>query len=478
MAKLVLVVVSALAGVVFAEERLFPRVSPRHRRHRQHRLLPETQLERRQGISVEEPFFEHTMLCSHNSYAWGRQSNANFKGATAQGSTDVGTMETHLDLGYRCLELDVWPRTKPGSVGLKNPFGTKHLVVGHLTGTIDMTNHVPLADFLAAIVAWMVADEQRGGLTDHEGLPVLRTPIVISVENHADTDALEADMTKQFYGAFGGRIVSPSDFEGGPNGTPMVKLMGSRRRVILKSKVVHGEGKVQSGHVFYGGSKSSNWLQLVSMLNSGEKKMILDRVEKVNGKADGTLDVYTAAAYSKSIHIGGKTTTTILEDQSKAIAKQIAAGNYVRTYPSPLNTHSTNYHSDNVFALALDKGITPPQMVCVNFQGSCCEGTSKCTRGASGQAGNWGPYRDCDCNRQGAWQLEHLFKTYGEDGYIHWARLSDEAKAQFANFNSWSLDGQPYAGSEYQTKWHQGKCGSGNAHDETDDAGYVVNREE
>ena len=118
-------------------------------------------------------------------------------------------------------------------------------------------------------------------------------------------------------------------------------------------------------------------------------------------------------------------------------------------------------------------------MVCVNFQGSCCEGTSKCTRGAApGQAGNWGPYRDCDCNRHGAWQLEHLFKTYGEDGYIHWARLPDAAKAQFANFNAWSLAGQPYAGSEYQTKWHQGKCGSGHAHDETDDAGYVVARDE
>ena len=58
MSKPAVFLVAALAGVACAEEqRLFPRVSPRHRRHRQRRLLPEQQLERRQGISVAEPFF-------------------------------------------------------------------------------------------------------------------------------------------------------------------------------------------------------------------------------------------------------------------------------------------------------------------------------------------------------------------------------------------------------------------------------------
>ena len=75
---------------------------------------------------------------------------------------------------------------------------------------------------------------------------------------------------------------------------------------------------------------------------------------------------------------------------------------------------------------------------------------------------------------QGAWQLEHLFKTYGEDGYIHRGSRTD---GQFANFNSWSLDGQPYAGSSTRRSGTKGKCGSSHAHDETDDAGYVVARD-
>ena len=170
-----------------------------------------------QALDLNHDFGEYTMLCSHNSYAWGRQSNIDPKRAilTATESTDTGTMPLLLNAGYRCIELDVWVRNFKISKDV--------VVVGHLSGVKDMTNHVPLVFFLQSIVKWLEEDED--GTTS-------KLPIAISVENHAGEHPegfkKETEMADLFHSAFGDRIVLPSEFA---KGTTLNTLASTKRRV-------------------------------------------------------------------------------------------------------------------------------------------------------------------------------------------------------------------------------------------------------
>lgn len=102
-------------------------------------------------------------------------------------------MRVALNLGYRCLELDVWRVSSA-------PF----LVVRHGPTNV-LSNSISLEGALAAIVAWMQDDEETDGIS---GVGRVRLPLILSIENKVATETGETEMAAAFSAAFGERLVS------------------------------------------------------------------------------------------------------------------------------------------------------------------------------------------------------------------------------------------------------------------------------
>ena len=157
-------------------------------------------------------FREFFVQSSHNTFILGQQLKLALRG----NPIDIVYAEAFpiaLNLGYRCLELDIFrAHEKAGG----------ELLVRH--GPIGApSNSVTLSDVLAAIVDWMARDE-RGAVAR------LRLPLVLSVENNLSSEAAEVDMAASFGAAFGARVVLPAAF----HDPTMRALACGRRRVILK----------------------------------------------------------------------------------------------------------------------------------------------------------------------------------------------------------------------------------------------------
>ena len=163
-------------------------------------------------------FREFFVQSSHNTFILGQQLKLALRG----NPIDIVYAEAFpiaLNLGYRCLELDVFrAHEKAGG----------ELLVRH--GPIGApSNSVTLSDVLAAIVDWMARDE-RGAAAR------LRLPLVLSVENNLSSEAAEVDMAASFGAAFGARIVLPAAF----HDPTMRALACDRRCVILKAGSYRG----------------------------------------------------------------------------------------------------------------------------------------------------------------------------------------------------------------------------------------------
>ena len=177
-------------------------------------------------------FCEFFVQSSHNTFILGQQ----LKLALLGNPIDIVYAEAFpiaLNLGYRCLEMDVF-RAHEKAGGL--------LLVRH--GPIGApSNSVTLNSVISAIVDWMARDE-RGAEAR------LRLPLVLSVENNLAGEAAEAELAASFDSAFGQRIVRPAAF----HDPSMREVASAQRRVIIKSGSYRGRelGAVQ-------------WAELVAM---------------------------------------------------------------------------------------------------------------------------------------------------------------------------------------------------------------------
>lgn len=300
-------------------------------------------------------FHEFGIQCSHNTYLSGRQ--------VALDVVHAKTMSLALDLGYRCLELDI--------------YGSQVLVVQHMAGPVPVTNKVALQLFLSEILKWLKADE--------EGNPDVnfRLPLVLSIENHVQS---EAELFEAFNGAFGDRIVKSSDFL---DTKPMSSYVAARRKIILKSKIKEPGSKL---------------IPIVAMVGLPK------------GKEKGTAEPVLHQYKSQSVEVGSLTKFGLTPEETEKITKAQAANALIRTYPTPWSASSINPSIEVPIALGV-------QMVCVNVQGFCgqglkCDGFDVQPVRPGSKCRSTRSLCPCKCQRDVAEQLETVFDKYGLDGYM------------------------------------------------------------
>eukprot|EP00928_Gymnodinium_smaydae_P096216 TRINITY_DN8447_c0_g2_i2.p1 TRINITY_DN8447_c0_g2~~TRINITY_DN8447_c0_g2_i2.p1 ORF type:complete len:455 (+),score=21.51 TRINITY_DN8447_c0_g2_i2:58-1365(+) len=337
---------------------------------------------------MKDPFATFSAQCSHNTYLWGTQSAGMTERAN---SVDERAVYVALDLGYRCIEIDVWrrnnPKLQPREKRWDGPLivnGTKPMVsyvkvahqlwngdVGATTGRL--TNQVDLTLFVQQVLLWCENDEKRFPATASSP----KLPIVISIENHGETPPAELYMRKIFEW-FGDRIILPKSF---PPGTSMsaVAATEGKRFIILKTRA--------------------------------EATLALAPIIAIN--EDATRRTYL----SKSFKMDCKKPTS---GHVQNIRTTLSEGKLVRTYPCNEAWKSENYSPGPAFDARA-------QMVCINFQGNCHSAEKICREPVRGQKRSKG----CECERDIAASLEAAFKRWGYDGYIHYPSLGEAAWREF-----------------------------------------------
>eukprot|EP00746_Dinoflagellata_sp_MGD_P140033 gnl/MRDRNA2_/MRDRNA2_73352_c0_seq1.p1 gnl/MRDRNA2_/MRDRNA2_73352_c0~~gnl/MRDRNA2_/MRDRNA2_73352_c0_seq1.p1 ORF type:complete len:530 (-),score=106.28 gnl/MRDRNA2_/MRDRNA2_73352_c0_seq1:20-1498(-) len=327
---------------------------------------------------AKQRFIEFSAQCSHNTYLWGRQSSLS-SGFQQVGCVDPRTMQVALNLGYRCIEIDVWWRNNVKPPGWAGPYGNdteKSLVkVTHSTAFKQLTNDADLSLFVQQIIEWCENDERQ-----QEGYPKL--PIIISIENNVRTQEQE-DYVGKVFGWLGSRIVYPGEF----NQTTLMKTLAvdkGMRKIILKGGI-HFDSALKP---------------IVAMT----KKLV----------ASVTMAMYT------------------VDVQAIAKKRLDTDAPFIRTYPHQLSTSSVNYSPGSAFKAGV-------QMVCINFQGRCKTPKDICSAPIRAKAGknivviSSREKGVCSCERDVAIELEAAFETYGYDGYILLDGLSVDAMEALMN---------------------------------------------
>lgn len=364
-------------------------------------------------LDVEKPFNSFQIQCSHNTYLWGVQSgdlaSAPLHSANAMAYTNA------LHLGYRCLEIDVWPNSQ-------NPSSAERMYVLHaahvpLTSKIKyMSNIVSFDLVLQAIAHWCRVDEETEADRPH------RYPLLISIENHAKrtedlqwmAERLQANLGDRIIGlGHGGLTIHEAMSAFAPNNAP--------RSILIKSDKLSKEMAAKSG------MEDPHWTSLIFLPKSVSPSAQMPK---------GVSEVPPTIDFTK---IAGK------EDKANNNILAWSANNdkLVRVYPHSSETESSNYAPWIPWKLWQDNGVGP-QMVCINVPGRCptfnavprkygrCEhpvptamgqpqGT--CTSNTVPPA-----CQTCACQREFAANLERAFHESGDDGYMDFLSLGDPEK--------------------------------------------------
>jgi len=337
-------------------------------------------------------FMDFRVLCSHNTYTSGGQNDM----------VSHYNLLSALDLGYRCVELDVHltsPKPKYWWSSRKNfcsKFDHKanqsanvagYMFVNHNGNKpkpLSSENKVDLAIMLGGINEWLMKDEER--LPASEESP--KFPLIISMDAYVTgREAKLADILNCFWSE---RLLRDQQL---PK-LAMSSLISTsgKRKIILRA------------------TKASK-RALLQHLALDE-----DKVSKAYSNTK-SFEAYTWTSEGLSYN----------NFQNKGIA---------RVYPHKFNWNSENYDPYP----ALRDGV---QLVCVNIQGWCPDGDSVCipfesdfhTPVAAGTDVHscWDKVvndqnrptpepvykcRACGCNRQGAVQVELFFYSDGYDGYM------------------------------------------------------------
>jgi len=348
---------------------------------------------------LNTPFDQFSSQCSHNTFVWGRQgagvhiNTALFKSSTIMTSNNEKAMAEALELGYRCVEIDVWMRRTarviaeekrwdgPNGTGLlaSTPGGATNMsrlkilhqaeLIGPMTAALDITL------FVKSMLEWCLMDEQRRPATPDRP----KLPIVISVENHAREDEYGSRQLRDVLSWFGeDRLVLPAEFK---QGTTMASLAvkDGPRRIILK-------GKSHPDYAF---------AQIVAMNKEASRGTYVS--ESIKMDCDGISDA-----------------------QVEKMKTHIKKGTLVRTYPCNFAQSSENYPPGRAFS-------AKAQMVCVNYQGTCEEKEATCPKPLRGKSHGG----TCECGRDYAAAVEAAFMRWGYDGYIHYPTLPSAGMREF-----------------------------------------------
>lgn len=381
------------------------------------------------------PMIEYTTQCSHNTYATGVQGTT--KVTT---SVDVKSMPLSLSLGYRCIEIDVWPRKGgpkdwakveggfwPGPAGGPAGDTPAHSLMKvthheHAVSGKDVLNNLDLTIFIQAILDWLERDEQAHPASEHAP----KMPIVISIENRANDKAtnpkkipipvLENYLHHIFSwldfntaGSVNRRIVREGEFGGKDGKIGVAVAKTGPRKIVLKSKL-------------YSAPDDSQLHDIIAMKDLSDDRF---------GHGD---------LRSKSIDMDLCGVGTAKQDK---ISTYVDEGAMVRTFPNGLAIKSGNYDPSGAFAKRAN-------MICVNFQGQCATSyvpmananrEGKCTNVARGKIHG----ESCTCKRDVSASLENLFLKHGYDGYINYNVVKpDELAAYRFNVGSWDPACSPY----------------------------------
>ena len=160
------------------------------------------------------PFREYFVQTSHNTYILGKQLMLS---PLAVPIVHAHSMTIALNLGYRCIELDIWRVNSNPSQVVRHGASSK------------LSNDVALVTMLEALESWMLSDEACNP-------DFLRVPLVLSVENNNSTEKGEQEMAAVFSSVLGARLILPTDFAD----PTLRELSGVRRGVVIKSSSYQG----------------------------------------------------------------------------------------------------------------------------------------------------------------------------------------------------------------------------------------------
>jgi len=343
-------------------------------------------------------FMDFRVLCSHNTYMSGDQ----------RAYTSHYNLLSALDLGYRCVELDVYPTSSKSDLwrsagkNLCSKFDHKSASQSTMVAGYMYVNHggtkvwasldkIDLAIMLGGINEWLMKDEER--LPASQESP--KFPLIISMDAYVkDHEAQLANILNCFWSD---RLLRDQQL---PK-LAMSSLISTsgKRKIILRA------------------TKASTNVLL--------KHLALDN-DKVSKTYSNTKSFEAYRWTSEGL-------ASWYKSYKKFPKKGIA-----RVYPHKLNGLSENYDPYP----ALRDGV---QLVCVNIQGKC-PNDAFCfpydTDFYTPVAGGTNPgscimeiakdhaiqdltmaekgykCRICRCNRQGAIQVEHFFYADGYDGYM------------------------------------------------------------
>lgn len=333
-------------------------------------------------INLDLPYDRFTIQCSHNTYIWGVQSSV----ARTPDSAHPDAFTAALNLGYRCIEVDAWPRKaqvlRPNETWA-GPAGElllveSHMQVGHAYKTLGftrfLTNTFDFLLFIRKVYEWLEDDESKPCK--------LRLPLLISLEHHSTEDVHQEYLARGF-ALLGDRIIKPRDF------TP---------QHTMRSFVNNCAGGDPKRKIIIKGKKATV-AALDDMISLDKKK----KEEK-----DG-------AYLAKSISMGSLLTPRTVTSGNRAeIKAQKNMGKLIRTYTHLTLTHSGNYGPSDAYRAGA-------HMVCVNWQGACTTRHDVCRMPTFARA----DAEQCNCSRHVGAHVEKAFLRYGYDGYAESWQLDE-----------------------------------------------------
>lgn len=368
-------------------------------------------------LDVEKPFNSFQIQCSHNTYLWGVQSGNLLSAPLHSASEEAYTVALHL--GYRCLEIDVWPNSQ-------NPSSGERMYVLHaadLGATIKyMSNIVSFDAVLQAIAHWCQVDEATEPDRPH------RYPLLISIENHASATEDLHWMAGRLQAILGDRIIKLGDGdltihepmrEFAPNGA-------HKRAILIKSDKLSKE-------MAKSGTEDLDWTKMIFL-----PKSVSPSAQMPSGVSavPSTIDFTKIAGKKDPAH------NNILVWSNHAREDPANNDKLVRVYPHASEMASSNYAPWIPWKMWQDYGVGP-QLVCINVQGRCPSWGTKYGRcehpvpAAMGQrqgscTSNTVPpaCQTCACQREFAANLERAFHELGDDGYMDFLSLGDPEKQQ------------------------------------------------
>jgi len=305
---------------------------------------------------LEKPFKDFSIQCSHNTFLHGSQYS---------NTVDASAVYTALELGYRCVEIDVY--VEGGN-----------LVVHHdsaVWGLFGTTNRVRFKEFVKKIKEWCEQDERKNP-------DEYKLPLIINIQNGAKS---EPKLKTETYEALGPRIVMPKDFT---------------INTLLKKLAVRGQGKKRKV------------LLRSTKLDAGSEYSKIVAISKLKNHGALTTSKETGFTNKRLLKSGAQTYVPS-DTNLKDVAEAQKDDKLVRTYPHHTHTSSVNYKPFYFFKQRA-------QMICINFQGMCHDNDEGCPGPIKGDRKGG----DCTCLRDVAAGLEFFFEHCGYDGYVHIDSLS------------------------------------------------------